>query len=75
MPRISIQQFRAGLTDGTSAAAEAYRALTRRPRSAVSLRGEWTPWSAASSAASRGGWIPWGVAATADRPAGAAIAG
>lgn len=72
MSRITIQQFRATLMDGTGAAAEAYRALTRRPRSALSLRGDWTPWSAASSAAGRLGWIPWGVAAKEARPSGAA---
>lgn len=71
MSRTSIQQFRATLTEGSGDAAEAYRAITRHPRSALSLRGGWIPWGAASSAA-RDGWIPWGVK---DRTAGAAIAG
>lgn len=73
MTRTSIRQFRATLTNGSGTAADAYRALARRPQNAASLHGGWIPWGVASSTgARRGDWTPWSAAA--DRPAGVAFA-
>jgi hypothetical protein len=48
MPRLTIQQFRAALSDRSSPSAvvRAYRELTRRPGLAAGMvRGEWSLWT------------------------------
>ncbi|HYH79234.1 MAG TPA: hypothetical protein VEX86_05540 [Longimicrobium sp.] len=49
MPRITIQQFRGTITDGSGSATlvHAYRELARRPELAARMHAN--------------GWIPWGV--------------
>jgi hypothetical protein len=63
MARMSIQQFRAALSDrfGPGASLRAYHALARRPSGTIALRGEWTPWSAAADrpAVALAGWGDW----------------
>lgn len=79
MPRISIQQFRAALSDRSDqgAAMRAYRELARRAEVAAGLHlGEWATWPPALATA--GEWIPWGAqpasAAASERQAGARFA-
>lgn len=61
MTRLSIRQFRTALSDhaAPSASLRVFHALARRPSGTVALRGDWNPWSAAT---------------TTDRPSGAAFA-
>ena len=78
MPRTSIQQFRAALTNRAdqSAPMRAYRRIARQPASAAArVGGEWATWPPALAVA--GDWVPWGALASAaagERPAGARFA-
>lgn len=61
MPRMSIRQFRAALSDAAheGGAMRAYREITRRPRATSGLRrGDWVPWGAAAGVR-QGDWGPW----------------
>ena len=65
MPRTSIQQFRAALTNRAdqSAPMRAYRRIARQPASAAAqMGGDWGAWPPALAAA--GDSIPWGAAAS-----------
>ncbi|MFL5540508.1 MAG: hypothetical protein ACJ8J0_16070 [Longimicrobiaceae bacterium] len=72
MPRTSIQQFRAALTDGAdqSPLMRAYRRIANVPASVAAMAGgEWVTWPPALAAA--GEWIPWGAQpAASERQAG-----
>jgi hypothetical protein len=57
MQKMTIQQFRAALTDHAcpNGALRAYREITRHPRAVTGIAtGDWILWGAVAS-----GWAPW----------------
>lgn len=57
MSRITIQQFRAALADGSDQRRpfRAYREITRRSAAEARIAGDWGVWSAAAAV----GWAAW----------------
>ena len=57
MSRITIQQFRAALANGSdqSRPLRAYREITRRTAADARIGGDWGVWTAAAAV----GWVAW----------------